>query len=429
MSREHDERMRRWRLVLGAADGTGVALTGDDARIDAALGALYDSDERPGLQAAGKRQPGLGASAPRVARWLGDIRAFFPVSVVQVMQKDAIDRLGLTRLLLEPEMLDAVEPDVHLVGTLLSLSRMLPEQARESARAVVRTVTSDLERRLAQRTRSAITGALSRVLPEQARESARAVVRTVTSDLERRLAQRTRSAITGALNRASRTSRPRRPADIDWDRTIRANLRNYLPRHRTVVPERLVGYARKQQAVARDVIVCLDQSGSMASSVVYGGVFGAVLASIRSLRTSVVAFDTSVVDLTEQLSDPVDVLFGTQLGGGTDINRALAYCQRLITRPASTILVLVSDLFEGGNQDEMLRRVADITAAGTQVIALLALSDDGAPSYDHEMAAALAQLGVPAFACTPDSFGDLMAAAIERRDLTEWAQRQQASAL
>jgi len=396
MSTGHDERMRRWRLVLGAADsgasggGAGVALSGDDARIDAALGALYDSDDGAGLEPAAQRQAGLGASAPRVARWLGDIRTFFPVSMVQVMQKDAIERLGLTRLLLEPEMLDAVEPDVHLVGTLLSLSQVLPEQARESARAVVRTVTGDLERRLAQRTRSAVTG---------------------------------------ALNRASRTSRPRRPADIDWDRTIRANLRHYLPRHRTVVPERLVGYARKQQAVARDVIVCLDQSGSMASSVVYGGVFGAVLASIRSLRTSVVAFDTSVVDLTEQLSDPVDVLFGIQLGGGTDINRALAYCQRLITRPASTILILVSDLFEGGNQNEMLRRVAGMTAAGTRMIALLALSDDGAPSYDHELAAALAELGIPAFACTPDSFGDLMAAAIERRDIAEWAHRQQAPAL
>ena len=189
------------------------------------------------------------------------------------------------------------------------------------------------------------------------------------------------------------------------------------------MPERLIGYARKQQAVARDVILCLDQSGSMASSVVYAGVFGAVLASIRSLRTSVVAFDTAVVDLTDQLSDPVDVLFGTQLGGGTDINRALAYCQQLITRPASTILVLVSDLFEGGNRDEMLRRIADMTAAGTQVIALLALSDDGAPGYDHDNAAALAELGVPAFACTPDPFPDLMAAAIERRDLAEWARR------
>ena len=382
-----EERMRRWRLILGGADdGTGTSLGGGDARIDAALSALYDSDadQDSGSQAGRQRGSGLAASAPRVARWLGDIRTFFPVSVVQVMQKDAIERLGLTRLLVEPEMLAAVEPDVHLVGTLLSLRQVIPEQARESARAVVRIVTTDLERRLAQRTRSAVAG---------------------------------------ALNRASRTSRPRRHADIDWDRTIRANLRNYLPRQRTIVPERLIGYARKQQAVARDVIICLDQSGSMASSVVYAGVFGAVLASIRSLRTSVVAFDTSVVDLTHELSDPVDVLFGTQIGGGTDINRAVAYCQQLITRPASTIFVLVSDLYEGGNRDELLHRIGDMTAAGTQVIALLALSDDGAPGYDHDNAAALAGLGVPAFACTPDAFPDLMAAAIERRDIAQWAYR------
>jgi Mg-chelatase subunit ChlD len=382
-----EERMRRWRLILGGADdGTGTSLGGGDARIDAALSALYDSDadQDSGSQAGRQRGSGLAASAPRVARWLGDIRTFFPVSVVQVMQKDAIERLGLTRLLVEPEMLAAVEPDVHLVGTLLSLRQVIPEQARESARAVVRIVTTDLERRLAQRTRSAVAG---------------------------------------ALNRASRTSRPRRHADIDWDRTIRANLRNYLPRQRTIVPERLIGYARKQQAVARDVIICLDQSGSMASSVVYAGVFGAVLASIRSLRTSVVAFDTSVVDLTDQLSDPVDVLFGTQIGGGTDINRAVGYCQQLITRPASTIFVLVSDLYEGGNRDELLHRIGEMTAAGTQVIALLALSDDGAPGYDHDNAAALAGLGVPAFACTPDAFPDLMAAAIERRDIAQWAYR------
>src|ERR1700684_4084426 len=327
MNADGDERLRRWRLVLGGEqDATGASLDGADVRVDAALSALYDADaaetDGRGGRGPARRGSGLGASAPRVARWLGDIRTFFPVSVVQVMQKDAIERLGLTRLLLEPEMLDAVEPDVHLVGTLLSLSRVIPEQARESARAVVRTVTRDLERRLAQRTRSAVTG---------------------------------------ALNRASRAARPRRAADIDWDRTVRANLRNYLPQYRTVVPERLVGYARKQQAVARDIILCLDQSGSMAASVVYAGVFGAVLASVPSLRTSVVAVVTSFVDLTGLLSDPVELLFGIQLGGGTDINRALGYAQRLVTRPASTILILVSDLFEGGNRDEMLRRIGDLT--------------------------------------------------------------------
>ncbi|MEV1206356.1 VWA domain-containing protein, partial [Microbispora rosea] len=321
-----DERLRRWRLVLGgAAEGT---LEGADARMDAALAALYDGQERRGA--------GLGASAPRVARWLGDIREHFPSGVVQVMQKDAIDRLDLTRLLLEPEMLEAVEPDVHLVGTLLSLSRLMPERARESARSVVHTVVRELEARLTRRTLTAVSG---------------------------------------ALDRSARTHRPRRAAEVDWNRTIRANLRNYLPERKTVVPSRLVGYARGQRAVQRAVVLAVDQSGSMAASVVYAGVFAAVLASMRSLKTSFVAFDTAVADLTDRLHDPVEVLFGTQLGGGTDINRAVAYCQRLVTRPADTIFLLVSDLYEGGPREEMLRRIAAMTAAGVQVIVLLALSD------------------------------------------------------
>ncbi|TDC79536.1 VWA domain-containing protein [Actinomadura sp. 7K507] len=383
---ERDDRLRRWRLVLGGekADGTGVTLTGDDARMDGALEKLYGAGRDEGRPRPGRRGAGLGDSAPSVARWLGDIRTYFPSSVVQVMQKDAIERLDLTRLLLEPEMLDAVEPDVHLVGTLLSLNRVMPDRARESARAVVRKVVHDLERRLAQRTRSAIGG---------------------------------------ALDRSARMLRPRRLADVDWERTIRANLRHYLPEHGTLVPERLVGYGRRQQAVKRDVVLAIDQSGSMAASVVYASVFGAVLASMRSLRTSLVVFDTNVADLTGQLHDPVEVLFGTQLGGGTDINRAVAYCQGLVARPDDTILVLISDLYEGGARDELLRRGAALTSAGVQVVVLLALSDEGAPAYDHENAAALAAMGVPAFACTPDAFPGLMAAAIERRDLKEWSER------
>ncbi|MFC0601137.1 VWA domain-containing protein [Streptomyces palmae] len=388
---EVGERLRRWRLVLGgegggsggdgaSADGTGVRLHGRDAAMDRALEALYGGDGRQGEGAgsgSGARAAGLGGSAPQVARWLGDIRSYFPTSVVQVMQRDAIDRLGLSALLLEPEMLMAVEADVHLVGTLLSLNKAMPETTRETARAVVRKVVEDLERRLASRTRATVTG---------------------------------------ALDRSARISRPRH-RDIDWDRTIRANLRNYLPEHRTVVPERLVGYGRAAHGVRKDVILCIDQSGSMAPSVVYASVFGAVLASMRSLATRLVAFDTAVVDLTDQLDDPVDVLFGTQLGGGTDINRALAYCQRQITRPADTVVVLISDLYEGGVRAEMLARVAAMKASGVQFVALLALSDEGAPSYDREHAQALAALGVPAFACTPDLFPEVMAAAIEKRPL------------
>ena len=375
-----DERQRRWRLLLGAASGLGgpagaTGLTGDDATMDGALAALYDQD--------GPRSGGLGASAPRVARWLGDIRTYFPTTVVQVMQRDAVDRLKLDRLLLEPELLQSVVPDVHLVGTLLSLNRVLPEQSKASARAVVGQVVAQIERRVADRTRAAVSG---------------------------------------ALDRAVRSSRPKL-RDIDWDRTIAANLRHYLPEHRTVVPERLVGYGRRRQVVAREVVVAIDQSGSMAASVVFAGVFGAVLATMRALKTSVVAFDTEVVDLTEHLSDPVEVLFGTQLGGGTDINRAIGYCQTLVTRPRDALFVLISDLYEGGVRDGMLRRIAAMTAAGTEVVVLLALSDDGAPAYDRENAAALAALGVPAFACTPDAFPDLLAVALTRGDVGAWAER------
>lgn len=386
MTIDDQERLRRWRLLLGsAADDSCGAPAGRDGQIDAALAALYDGGGDGGRDRAGgrDRSGGLGGSAPRVARWLGDIREYFPSTVVQVMQTDAIERLNLTRLLLEPEMLAAVEPDVHLVGTLLSLNRVMPDRTKELARQVVGQVVAELERRIEQKTRAAVTG---------------------------------------ALNRATRTNRPRH-ADIDWGRTIRANLKHYQPEHRTVVPERLVGYGRRSTAVQRDVVLCVDQSGSMAASVVYSGVFAAVLASMRALRTSLVVFDTAVVDLTEQLSDPVEVLFGTQLGGGTDINRAIGYSQRLMARPADSIFVLISDLYEGGVREQMLRRVAEMVDAGVQVIVLLALSDEGAPAYDHDNAAALAALGVPAFACTPDAFPDLMAAAIQRRDLRAFAER------
>jgi hypothetical protein len=379
-----DERLRRWRLVLGSPDGdgtdgegTGVGLGTEDRRLDAALAALYDGTGGE----SGRRTGGLGASAPQVARWLGDIREYFPTSVVQVMQRDAVERLGLTRMLLEPELLAATAPDVHLVGTLLSLRGVLPERTEETARAVVRTVVAELEQRLADRTRAAARG---------------------------------------ALDRAARTRRPR-PGDVDLARTVRANLQHYSPKLRTIVPERLVGHGRRQQSVARDLVLAVDQSGSMAESVVYAGLFGAVLASVRALRTHFVAFDTAVADLTEELSDPVELLFATRLGGGTDINRAIAYCQGLVTRPADTVLVLISDLYEGGDRAELLRRVGALVGAGVQVVALLALADSGAPAYDRDNAAALAELGVPAFACTPELFPDLMAAAIRGEDLGRWA--------
>lgn len=379
------ESTRRWRLLLGAGDDDGLSPV--DAGMDAALAALYDNEDTGEPGSKENMQVGMGKSAPRVARWLGDIRKYFPTSVVQVMQADAINRLGLKRLLLEPEMMATVQPDIHLVSTLVELRGLMPEQAKATARQIVRTVVEEVEKRIADRLRSSVRG---------------------------------------ALNRAQRTSRPHL-GDIDWARTITANLQHYLPEQRTIVPERLIGYGRKQSGFQREIILCVDQSGSMASSVVYASVFACVLASISSLKTHLVVYDTAVVDLTPDLQDPVDVIFGTQLGGGNDTPRALAYCQPLVTRPRDTVFVLISDLYEGAGSEQMIRQLNSLHTSGVSVMVLLALDDEGKPSYDHQNAATLAGLGIPCFACTPDAFPDLMAAAVSRADIGAWAAAQEAA--
>ena len=375
------EREKRWRLILGGgeADGIGCQLSGTEQGIDNCLSAVYgDGAGRTGQRGS------LGASAPNVTRWLGDIRQYFPASVVRVIQQDAIERLGLRQVLLEPEVLEAVEADIHLVSTLISLKDVIPSKTKDTARQVVAKVVEDLMRRLEQ--------------PMQ-------------------------QAVKGALNRSVRNRRPRLQ-EMDWNRTIRANIKNYLPEYNTIVPEIRIGYGRKRSAL-KDVVLCIDQSGSMAPSVVYSSIFAAVMASLPALSTKMVVFDTSVVDLTDELhDDPVDLLFGLQLGGGTDINRAVGYCQGLISRPDDSIFILISDLYEGGNGTEMVKRVAQLVESGVQVITLLALSDDGAPFYDHHMAETFSAMGVPTFACTPDQFPELMAYALSWQDIDVWAAKE-----
>lgn len=375
-----DERSRRWTLALGAEPGGGEApLSDSDRRMSEALTALYgDGDEN-----AKKGKGGLGGSAPRVAKWLGDIRDFFPAPVLQVIQKDAFERKGLRQMLLEPEFLATVEADVNLVADLVALRSVMPEKTRETARIVIAKVVAELMERL-----------------------------------ERKTAE----AVRGALNRSKRTFRPRF-ADIDWPRTIQANLRHYQAEHRTIVPEKLIGFMRQQRRIVDldEVVLCVDQSGSMAPSVVYASIFAAVMASLPVVATKLVCFDTAIVDLTEELADPVDVLFGIQLGGGTDINRAVAYCEDRIERPSKAHLILITDLYEGGDAHALVERLARLKAIGVNVIVLLALTDTGRPAYDPALSSKVAALGVPVFACTPDQFPELMATALRREDIAAWA--------
>lgn len=375
-----DELERRWQMILG---GESEGLGERDLRISTALDALYEQHGGSDDGKKGARRGGLGRSAPRVAKWMGDIRECFPTSVVQVIQKDAFTRLGLQQMLLEPEFLAAMQADVNLVADLMSLQGMMPEKTKQTAREVIQKVVAELMQRL-----------------------------------ERRTAE----ALRGALDRSKRTTRPR-AVDIDWPRTIRANLHQYLPQYQTVVPERLIGFARKQRRLVDldEVILCVDQSGSMAPSVIYSSIFAAVMASLPVVRTQLVCFDTVVLDLTEKLSDPVEVLFGIQLGGGTDINQAVSYCAEKIQQPRKSHLILITDLCEGGNANELVARLAGLVAQGVNVIVLLALSDEGRPYYDAGLASTVAGLGIAVFACTPDQFPDLMASALRREDILQWA--------
>ncbi len=355
-----DEQTERWRLILGSAADPeqSTELQGDAKGIDMALEAVYDS----------QRKGGLGSSTPNVNRWLGDIRRYFPTPTVQVLQRDALERLNLQRMLLEPELLEAVIPDVHLVATLLTLSKILPDKSRESARLVVRRLVEEVEKKL-------------RLPLEQ--------------------------AIRASLQRQQPIRNPHFSA-IDWHRTIRKNLKHYQADYQTIIPVDLIGY-RKQRRRFKHIILLIDQSGSMASSVVYAGILACLMASVNSLRTHVIAFDTQVLDLSEHLSDPVDLLFATQLGGGTHIAKALRYAESLISAPSDTILLLLSDLHEGPLPHEMLHRSAQIKAMGVSFIALLALNDEGSPAYNRDIAMALAGMGIPAFASSPDAFPDLLA--------------------
>lgn len=365
------DRIQKWRLILGkpADPARKVELSGKEAELDRAVEALYDSN----------RKGGLGDSAPNVNRWLGDIRRYFPKPVVQIMQKDALERLGLYQMLSEPELLEELEPSVELIATLLSLKHVIPDQTKETARLVVRKLVEQLQRELENPMRQAISGALDR----------------------------------SAVNRRPRLR------EIDWHRTIRANLRHYQPDRKLLIPEVVLGYGRKERSL-KHVILLVDQSASMAESLVYAGVLGAVLASLPSIQTHFLVFDTQVADLTEQVTDPVDLLFGLQLGGGTDIDRALALAQKRVERPTETVLVLISDLFEGGDAGSMLARMASLQALGVTIVSLLALDDRGAPAFDQGLATQLASMGIPAFACSPDRFPSLMGATLQGRNLSGW---------
>ncbi|OKP77137.1 hypothetical protein A3844_02145 [Paenibacillus helianthi] len=398
---KQESTVTRWRLILGQeaeaslagyGEGGQLSLTEEELIMDSALAAIYDetnggggSGNAPGGRGKGA---GTGHAALNLSKWLGDVRSYFPEDVVSIIQSDAMERRGWKQLLFEPELLAAVKPDIQLVGTLLSLKGKIPEKTKDTARMLVQALVDDL-------------------------------VKLLETDIRR--------AVTGALNKRQHSPLPSL-SGLDWKRTIERNLKHYDQERRIIIPERFYYFDRARRSKEWTVIVDIDQSGSMASSIIWASVIGSIFASIPALNTRVVVFDTEVVDLTEQCAnDPVDMLFGIQLGGGTDIHKSVKYCEQFIEEPKKTLFIIVSDLYENGNQAGLVRRMRDLRESGVRTMTLLALSDEGKPSYDERLAGQLSRDGTPCFACTPALLPQLVEGALKGQDLGELAKRLGAS--
>ena len=399
MSTISPDQLSRWRLILGKdAEQSlnefmpgGFALSSEQQEMDEALEAIYSSasDEEISREewesSPDKRGPGFakGRSFPRVAKWLDQIRNFFPTDCVVLLQKDAIERRGMKELLLEPEMLAKVEPSIDLASAVLSLKNMVPDKAKAAARDLVRRVVEELRKRLESQFAQAIRGALDR----------------------------------------NRQSPFRSLPNLDWKRTIRRNLKNYNPELKAIIPEHTYFFSRQQRQAEWNVIIAMDQSGSMHSSLIYGGIMGAILASMPAVETHVVAFNhEDVVDLTELCADPVDLLFGVQLGGAEDNWKATSYCERVMHTPSKTLYILLADLFDTSpNTSRFVKRMEYLLESGVKAIGLLAISDQGQPSYNERLAEQLAKLGMPCFGCVPDKLPDLLSAVLKGQDLQKFA--------
>ena len=360
----------RWRLVLGRrgesphpdADAQAVALAPQWQEIDGVLEDLYEEE----------RRGSLAKSAPRLTRWLGKLREHFPPQAVVAAQRDAVERYGLEQVLLEPELLDELEADLHLTAVVLQLRELLPDRARAAAERLIARSAERLRRQL-----------------------------------EPALLRNVRSAQSAAELR--RSLKPGRTTD--WDRTLRSNLGNYQPELSAIVPRHFTNRRRRGRGL-RHVHLLVDQSASMALSAIHASIAACILARLPSLQTRLLAFDTGLVDLTAELSDPVATLLGVQLGGGTNIAQALRYEQERIQEPSQTLLVLISDLYEGGKRDELLRRADAMLTAGVRMIVLLAISEEGKPSYDARTAGLLCGLGAQVLSCSPRDFPELMGRAL-----------------
>jgi len=361
----------RWRLVLGRyAERSlpGADLSQTDKRIDRALDYLYAREmERRGLRRDKRGSGGsLDPSQLTPLGWLGELRELFPQSVYETVQAHAVDNLGMSELLSDPKVLDALEPNKDLLKSLIAFKGSANPAVRDKIHEVTRKVVEEIVRKLRPQVEAALAGRPNRF----------------------------------------RRSQLKSIQNFDWRATIRNNLKNWDAERKAIIADRLRFYGRSRRLLPWTIILCVDQSGSMLSSTIYAAVMASILTALPSVEVKLIVFDTSIVDLSSEAHDAVEVLMSVQLGGGTDIASAMEYCEGLVTQPSRTVFVLISDFEEGGSVPRMLAATRRMASARVTLLGLGALSDDAAPVYDRRMAERLSGHGMKIAALTPDRFAE-----------------------
>ncbi len=373
MALDIPDHLQRWRILLGEpAEAACGGLSGDAAAADAAMEWLYGRDPERGQR--GERSAGLGPSALSTPDWINDIHRLFPKEVIERLERDAVERFGIDEVVTNLEVLERIEPSESLLRAVLHTKHLMNPEVLAAARRLVAEVVRRIMEKLVTEVRQAFSGTRDR---------------------------RRRSQVKVARN-------------FDFKQTLAANLHRYDPARRRLYLETPIFNSRtRRHAEDWDIVLLIDQSGSMVDSVIHSAVMAACLWQLPGMRTHLVAFDTEVVDLTADVSDPVELLMKVQLGGGTDIARAVAYAQSLVNQPSRSIVVLVSDFYEGGSPGELVQRVKALTEGGTKVLGLAALDAQAEPAYDRELAARLVAVGAQVGAMTPGQLAGWLAEKVQ----------------
>ena len=363
---DEKEMLSRWRLVLGQFADDNLPLEGSDGDADDALSFLYDREYGSGRDIRQGQSGGRGASILTVPQWISKVKTLFPKQTADILQKDALNKYGIDEMLTDPDVLKNLSPDIDLLGKLLSFRNIIPSKTRHMADEIIRKCVEEIQKKLETNVRRCFYGK--------------------------------KLSSTQSYYKIFR--------NFNFRKTIEQNLKNYSPEFNTIIPRRLYFSNTVKRYNPWDIIILVDQSGSMCNSVIYSAVIAGIFAKLPFLRTNLAVFDTSVVDLSEYVSDAAELLMKVQLGGGTDIFKALCYGESLIHHPAKTIVILITDLYEGGDIRHLYRKCSDILEGGSKLFVLPALDYDGEPSYNRPAAKYIAAMGADVAAVTPEKLAD-----------------------